>query len=214
MAEDNEHIWLYPETQEAHDEIWKDGLGRNDFWGAIATKCYNRERKRGKEGVAQPKEVEWIAESVRACRRALRRIIQWPSTEDSHEGYTGDEKWMVCHILRGLVPKALATEWARVFKEMPKSVVEHVSRLFCRFIEKKGRETAMRENSRIGEAVWCHREMEAQTPGGSAEMSVATNIWTETPRERVRVWATLAGARGPAMPWHPERYTGSRPRGD
>jgi ribonuclease HI len=139
-TEDNEHIWLCPKSRDAHDEIWKDGLGRIDFWGAIATKRYNKERKRRKEGEAQLKEIEWVAASVRTCRRALRRIIQWPSTEDGHEEYTGDEKWTVCHILRGLVPKALATEWARVFKEMPKSVVEHVSRLFCRFIEKEGRE--------------------------------------------------------------------------
>ncbi|KAH7036152.1 hypothetical protein BKA57DRAFT_521286 [Linnemannia elongata] len=131
--------WL--ESKEAHDEIWKDGLGRIDFWGAIATKHYNRERKkRRKEGETKPKEIEWVAVSVRACKVALRRIIQWPSTEDRHEGYTDDEKWTVCHILRGLVPKALTTEWAKVFKEMPKSVAEHVSRLFCKFIEKEGRE--------------------------------------------------------------------------
>ncbi|KAG0063405.1 hypothetical protein BGZ89_009890, partial [Linnemannia elongata] len=125
-TEDSEHVWLCPESKEAHDEIRKDGLGRIDFWGAIATKHYNRERKkRRKEGETKPKEIEWVAASVRACRAALRRIIQWPSTEDGHEGYTGDEKWTVCHILRGLVPKALATEWAKVFKEMPKSVAEH-----------------------------------------------------------------------------------------
>jgi len=72
-----------------------------------------------------------------------------------------DEKWTICHILRGLVPKALATEWARVFKEMPKSVVEHVSRLFCRFVEEgreKDMEIALRENSRMGKAVWHQRD--------------------------------------------------------
>ncbi|OAQ28675.1 hypothetical protein K457DRAFT_1832896 [Linnemannia elongata AG-77] len=123
MTEDKEHVWLCLESKEAHDEIWKDGLGRIDFWGAIATKHYNRERKkRRKEGETEPKEIEWVA------------------TSDRNEGYTGDEKWTVCHILRGLVPKALATEWAKVFKEMPKSVAEHVSRLFCKFIEKEGRE--------------------------------------------------------------------------
>ncbi|KAK3836656.1 MAG: hypothetical protein JOS17DRAFT_734820 [Linnemannia elongata] len=140
-TEDNEHIWLCPEGKEAHDEIWKDRLGRIDFWGAVATRHYNRERmKRRKEGETRPKEIVWVAASVKACREALRRIVQWPSTEDNHEEYTGDEKWTVGHILRGLVPKALAIEWTRVFKDMPKSVVEHVSRLFCRFIEKEGRE--------------------------------------------------------------------------
>ncbi|KAF9080091.1 hypothetical protein BGX23_002653, partial [Mortierella sp. AD031] len=97
-TEDNEHVWLCPESKEAHDEIWKDGLGRIDFWGAIATKHYNRERKkRRKEGETKPKEIEWVAASVRACKAALRRIIQWPSTEDGHEGYMSDEKWTVCH---------------------------------------------------------------------------------------------------------------------
>ncbi|KAG0064222.1 hypothetical protein BGZ90_002309, partial [Linnemannia elongata] len=37
-------------------------------------------------------------------------------------------------------PPALAIEWARVFKEMPNSIAEDVSRLFCKFIEKEGRE--------------------------------------------------------------------------
>ena len=45
MMEENEHIWLCPESKEAHDKIRKDGLGRIDFWGAIATKRYNREMK-------------------------------------------------------------------------------------------------------------------------------------------------------------------------
>jgi len=60
--------------------------------------------------------------------------------QNLHPGYTGDEKWTACHILSGLVTKALATEWARVFKEMPKSIVEHVSRSLCQFIEEEGRE--------------------------------------------------------------------------
>ncbi|KAK3830074.1 MAG: hypothetical protein JOS17DRAFT_830523 [Linnemannia elongata] len=57
-TEDNEHIWLRPEGKEAHDEIWKDGLGRIDFWGAVATRHYNREKmKRRKEGETRPKEI-------------------------------------------------------------------------------------------------------------------------------------------------------------
>lgn len=116
MTEDNEHIWLCPESKEAHDEVWKDGLERIDFLGTIAAKRYNKDRKKSRrEGEAKPKEIERVTASVRDYRRALRRIIQWPSTEDNYEGYMGDEKWMVCHIFGGLVPKALATEWAGVF---------------------------------------------------------------------------------------------------
>ena len=57
MTEDNEHIWLCPESKEAHDDIWKDGLGRIDFWGAIATRQHNIERmKRRKKGETKPKD--------------------------------------------------------------------------------------------------------------------------------------------------------------
>ena len=54
--EDNQHIWLYPESKEAHDEIWKDRLGRIESCGVIATKRYNRERKKRKKGEAKTQE--------------------------------------------------------------------------------------------------------------------------------------------------------------
>ncbi|OAQ22245.1 hypothetical protein K457DRAFT_1882601 [Linnemannia elongata AG-77] len=104
-------------ARRAHDEIWKDGLGRIDFWGAIATKHYNRERKkRRKEGETEPKEIEWVAASVRACKAALRRIIQWPSTEDRNEGYPGDEKWTglpVTYSAGTRTTRLLPLEWAK-----------------------------------------------------------------------------------------------------
>jgi hypothetical protein len=75
--------------------------------------------------------------------------------EDNEEKQMGGEKWTVCHILRGLVPKALITEWAKVFKEMPKSFVEHVSRLFCRTRDERrygnsdSREQSNERNSKV-----------------------------------------------------------------
>jgi hypothetical protein len=80
--------------------------------------------------------------------------------EDNDEEHVGDEKWIVCHILKGLVPKALLTEWAIVFK-MPKNVVEHVSRLFCRFIENEGREKIWKPR--------CKRTVEWEKQNGITE---------------------------------------------
>jgi hypothetical protein len=72
-VDDNEHIWLCPESKEAHNEIWEDRLGRIDFWGAIVIKRYNKERKkRSKEGETKPMEIEWVAANVRVCRRTPR----------------------------------------------------------------------------------------------------------------------------------------------
>jgi hypothetical protein len=57
-VEDNEHIWLCPESKEVHSEIWEDGLGRIDFWGTIATRRYNKERKkRSNEGKTSPRRL-------------------------------------------------------------------------------------------------------------------------------------------------------------
>ena len=49
-------------------------------------------------------------------------------------------RWTVHHIYRGLVSKALAGQWDKAFRDVPKSIAHHVSRFFCRFIEKEGRE--------------------------------------------------------------------------
>ena len=38
------------------------------------------------------------------------------------------------------MPKALTTQWSSVFQDPPKSIVQHVCRLFSRFVEKEGRE--------------------------------------------------------------------------
>ncbi|OAQ22803.1 hypothetical protein K457DRAFT_25738 [Linnemannia elongata AG-77] len=73
---------------------------------------------------------------------------------------------------KGLVPKALATEWARIFKEMLSSIVEHVSRLFCKFIEKEGREKIWKPRCKRTvewEKQQGIRETDAQTPRGTAE---------------------------------------------
>jgi hypothetical protein len=137
---DNWYIWLCLESKEAHNEIWEDRLERINFWGMIATKHYNKEKKkRKKEGETNPKEIEWVAAGVTACRRTLRRTIQWLSMEDNEGGHMGSEKWMVCHILRELIPKAFIAKWAKVSRKIPQSVVEHFSRLSCRFIENEGR---------------------------------------------------------------------------
>lgn len=42
---------------------------------------------------------------------------------------------------------------------------------------------AMQENRRMGETIGYHREAEAQTPGGTVEVPLARNIWTETTSE-------------------------------
>ena len=48
--------------------------------------------------------------------------------------------WTKCSIYRGLVPRTLATTWRVTLGGLPKPIVSQVTRWFCRYIEREGRE--------------------------------------------------------------------------
>ena len=140
-TEDNDHIWTCTESREARKALWIDAMKRVDGWGLIATRHYNKEQKENsKTGKPAPRPIVWRTPRALDCGVALRRLIIWPSLEDGKKQFTGESGWTVCHLFQGFVPKALTTKWSPVFQDPPKSIVQHVCRLFCRFVEKEGRE--------------------------------------------------------------------------
>lgn len=44
--EDNDHIWTCPESRDAYFEVGSTTLGMINVWGRIATKYYNKNRKK------------------------------------------------------------------------------------------------------------------------------------------------------------------------
>jgi len=139
-TEDNDHIWVCPESRETQKELWKDALDRVDGWGETATRHYNKQRQKKLQlGKQPPKDIAWTMPRTSACRKALWQVVERPGEEQDHQQHC-TKAWTVCHLFRGLVPTALTKEWGKVFKEIPEKITQHVSRLFCRYIEKEARE--------------------------------------------------------------------------
>ncbi|KAF9547211.1 hypothetical protein EC957_008721 [Mortierella hygrophila] len=130
-------------------------------------------------------ETVWRMPRTRKLRRTLWQAVKRPGEEEEEEPEQHTPSaWTVCHIYRGLVLKALAKQWSKVFKDVAKSITQHVSRLFCRYVEKEAREQIwkprrertirrkLREDERLcGQAVAEHREQ--RCPGEQSDTRVA-----------------------------------------
>ncbi|KAG0207882.1 hypothetical protein BGX33_006547 [Mortierella sp. NVP41] len=161
-TEDNDSIWTCPETREAQEEVWEAGL---DHFPKDSEEC-------------QPEPILWKTPRSEDCRAALRRIVRWPSLEDGQQQFTGEDEWTVCHIFRGLVPKALTAQWSTVFEDPSKSIVEHVCRHFCRFIEKEGRKKLWKPR--------CERTVEWEKQQGITESRKHNKTPTQSDQDEWR----------------------------
>ena len=95
-------------------------------------------KKKGEEHVTFQPDIAWRKSRTSACREALWSVVEKPGEEEWQQ--QTEEAWTASHIYRGLVPIALAKAWDKVFKDIPASIAQHVSRLFCRYVEKEARE--------------------------------------------------------------------------
>jgi len=126
------------------DSIWDTALQRVYTDGARWPQPHTTEsaRSNGRRTPTNgnPLPVLWHTLAVDAGRTALSGIIQWPTLERGRTFFQDPTSWTICSIYRGLVPRILATTWRVTLGGLPKPIVSQVTRWFCRYIEREGRE--------------------------------------------------------------------------
>ncbi|KAF9542956.1 hypothetical protein EC957_001392 [Mortierella hygrophila] len=124
------------------EELWKDAFDRVDRWGEIATGLFNKQRQKQLNPGRKPTpKIVWRIPRTSKLRKALWQAIKRPGEEEVEEPEQHTPSaWTVSYIYRGLVPKVLAKQWSKVFKDAAESITQHVSRLFfCRYVKKEAK---------------------------------------------------------------------------
>ncbi|KAF9549611.1 hypothetical protein EC957_003147 [Mortierella hygrophila] len=109
--EDNENILACSKSRATQEELWEDALDRRQ-----------KQLKPGKQPLS---ETVWRIPRTSKLLKALWQAIKRPGEEEEEELEQHTlNAWAVSHIYRGLVPKALVTQWSKVFKDVAESRYE------------------------------------------------------------------------------------------